>query len=250
MIDFHSHILPGIDDGAKDIKTSLDMLSESFEQGVKIVVATPHCHLMGENSVEKFLKRRKESYDKLKKAIEEDGRKFPQIVMGCELRVAKEYPETQDLKKLCIENTNYIMVEMPYEKWNAGNYDFIYGLILRGMRPIVAHMERYFNYRDDFHNLYSLDLLYQVNAESFIRSSTKRKIPKLFEEGAIHIIGSDMHDMENRPSYMKKASVKITTAYGGYRLKYLMKNAERILKNENVDTMCFGKLSIWDFLKL
>lgn len=250
MIDFHSHVLPGIDDGAKDIDTSLRMLLESFKQGVRVVVATPHCHLVGENSVENFLKNRKESYDKLIEAIEKDGRQFPEIIMGCELRVANEYPENQDLKKLCIENTNYIMVEMPYEKWNAGNYDFIYGLILRGMRPIVAHMERYFSQRDDFHNLYSLDLLYQVNAQSFVNSPAKRKIPKLFEEGAIHIIGSDMHDMENRPSYMEKAANKITKAYGEYRLKYLMKNAERVLNNENVDTMCFGKLGFWDLMKL
>ena len=62
MIDFHSHILPQIDDGAQNIKMSLDMLSESYRQGVRTVVATPHCYIANEYDIDIFLERREKSY--------------------------------------------------------------------------------------------------------------------------------------------------------------------------------------------
>lgn len=250
MIDFHSHVLPGIDDGAKDINTSLDMLANSYEQGVKTVVATPHCYLTNEKSIPIFIKKREQGYKLLKEAIKNDERKFPNIVLGCELRVSNEAPKPEELRKLCIENTDYIMVEMPYDEWNANYYDFIYTLILGGMKPIMAHIERFLDHYSDFHNLYSFDLIYQVNADSFIHPAMKRKLPKLFEDGAIHLIGSDMHDMNKRPPSIKKAANRIIKGYGKYRLNYLMDNAYAVLENKRIDTLCFGKLGFMDMLKL
>lgn len=245
MIDFHAHILPGIDDGAKDVKMSLDMLHESYLQGVRTVIATPHCYLMEEKNIDSFLKKRQKSYEELMDAIKKDERPFPKIILGCELRIIKEVPDMNYLKKLCIEGTDYLLVEMPYKDWNVNNYDLLYAMILRGIKPIIAHIERFWDKKKEFYNLYSLELLYQVNADAFIHFAGKRRASQLFASGALHIIGSDMHNTSSRASCMKKAVNSIIKIYGKYRLDYLMGNAEKILENKPVDTVTFNKKGLF-----
>ena len=250
MIDFHSHILPQIDDGAQNVKVSLDMLSESYRQGVRTVVATPHCHIKSEHDIDIFFKARELSYNMLKRAMAKDGRKFPEIVLACELQIPENIRHLDKLLPLCIENTNYILVEMPYERWSEDCYDFLYKLTLKGMRPIIAHIERFLNKKKEFYNLYSLDLLYQVNADSFLAPLTKRNLPELFENGAIQLLGSDMHNTTRRATHMKNAVERIIKGYSENLVDYLMTNAERVLNNEQVDIVRFEKMSFLRKFKL
>lgn len=250
MIDFHSHILPQIDDGAQNVQTSLDMLSESYRQGVKTVVATPHCYIASEHDIDVFLEKRKKSYELLKEAMSKDKRQFPEIVLGCELQISKNIHHFEKLHSLCIENTNYILIEMPYERWNEDCYDYLYELLLKGMRPIIAHIERFISRKKEFYNLYSLDLLYQVNADSFLSPFMRRNIPDLFTQGSVQFLGSDMHNTNRRPTHMKKAADRIIKSYGKSRLNYLMANAERVLKNEPIEIKRYEKMSFFKKLKV
>lgn len=250
MIDFHSHILPQIDDGAQNVKVSLDMLSESYRQGVRTVVATPHCRITNEQDIDVFLERREQSYNMLKRAMAGDGREFPQIVLGCELQIPKNVCHFEKLSLLCIENTNYILIEMPYENWNEDCYDFLYKLTLKGMRPIIAHIERFLGKKKEFYNLYSLDLLYQVNADSFISPLMKRNLPDLFEKGALQLIGSDMHNTNHRATHMKYAIERIIKGYGENLVDYMMTNAKKVLNNEQVEIKRFEKMSFFRKFKL
>ena len=251
MIDFHSHILPGIDDGASDVKMSLDMLAKSYEQGVKTVVATPHCYLTKDEKIEHFLEKRQKSFNILIDAMKNDERAFPEVILGCELGVYREPSDVKELQKLCIENTDYILVEMPYEKWNVNNYDFIYLLKINGMKPIIAHIERYWVQRNDFYNLFSLDVLFQVNADFFLTPNSRKKvIPYLFENNALHILGSDMHNTTTRSSNMKQASEYISLKYGNDRFGYLMNNAYEVLNNNDVKKFRFPPLGFFEKIKL
>jgi len=250
MIDFHSHILPCIDDGSQSVEMSLDMLSDSFAQGVSTVVATPHCYLTREADVEQFLLRREASYNALVKAMKKDSRKFPEIRLGCELKVMDEIPQMSALKPLCIENTDYVLVEMPYRRWNVNHYDFLYAMLLRGMQPVMAHIERFKEYKKDFFNLFSLELLYQVNADSFICRPFKKFIPFLFERGAVQVIGSDMHNTTARASHMKPAREAIISGYGRERWEMLMSNAHNILNNRQVSRQAFPHMGFWETMKL
>ncbi len=250
MIDFHSHILPGIDDGAADVQMSLDMLYESFNQGVRIVVATPHCMLKSEEELDIFLKKRKEAYDLLVAAMIEDEREFPELRLGCELRVPEEFGAMDRLGELCIEGTNYILCEMSYRKWNMNHYDFLYALTLKGLRPIMAHIERYADKKKELPNLLSLDLLYQVNAGSFSDRQTKRYIPYLFQMGAVQLIGSDMHNLTTRKPDMKSGADAIASAYGKERLEMLLYNAKAVLDNGDVFLQRFPKMSFWEIMRL
>ncbi len=250
MIDFHSHVLPGIDDGAQNVQMSLEMLRESAGQGVTTVVATPHCYLKREKDISEFLKKRNESHEILKEAMERDGGEFPTLRMGCELQIMKEIPDMNYLKTLCIENTDYILVEMPYTKWNVNCYDFLYAMILRGMKPVMAHIERFWGQRSEFYNLFSLDLIYQVNADAFLSGKAKKWVAELFAEGAVHIIGSDMHNTASRTTRMGEAAKRIVSSYGEERLEYLMTNAERMLENKQPEKISFPKLSFFEKMKL
>ena len=250
MIDFHSHILPGIDDGSKSIKMSLDMLHDSFLQGVEIVVATPHLYLTDEKNIRSFIRKRDESFKVLKHAMAEDGRAFPEIKLGCELRILKPVSDVSLLRDLCIEGTNYILIEMPYKKWTMDYYDHFYALLLKGMRPIIAHIDRFMEHKKEFINLYSMDLIYQVNADAFIRYPVKYEIAKLFEHGAVHIIGSDMHDHQQRVSHMAKAKQAIIKGYGEDRWDYMHQNGINILNNDDILKINFAKKSFWETLKL
>ncbi len=250
MIDFHSHILPQIDDGAQNVKVSLDMLSESYRQGVRTVVATPHCCITNEQDIDVFLERRAQSYSMLKRAMARDDRNFPQIVLGCELQIPKNFCHFEKLGLLCIENTNYILIEMPYENWNEDCYDFLYKLTFKGMRPIIAHIERFLGKKKEFYNLYSLDLLYQVNADSFLAPLIKRNLPDLFEKGAIQLLGSDMHNTTRRATHMKNAVERMIKGYGENLVDYMMSNAQKVLNNEQVEIIRFEKMSFFRKFKL
>ncbi len=245
MIDFHSHILPQIDDGAQNVKTSLDMLAESYNQGIRTVVATPHCYISNESDIDIFLEKREKSYNFLKAAMQNDPRKLPKVVLGCELQISKNVSNFEKLYPLCIENTNYILIEMPYTRWNEDCYDYLYLLLLKGMRPIMAHIERFMNRKKEFHNLFSLDLLYQVNADSFLSPFIRRSIPDLFSKGAVQLLGSDMHSTNRRTTRMKKAAERIIKGYGKNYLDYMMNNAELVLKNESVKIKRFEKMSFF-----
>lgn len=250
MIDFHSHILPGIDDGAPSVEVSLNMLSESYNQGVRTIIATPHCYINNESQFEKYNAARLKSLKILLDRIKNKPGNYPEIKLGCELRVMEEVANPQVLKPLCIENTNYILVEMPYKKWSMNHYDFLYALLLQGMRPVMAHIERFKEHKNEFGNLFSLDLLYQVNADAFISGAMKRFMPYLFEHGAAQVIGSDMHNMTSRKSHMQDAHKAVTAGYGQERWDYMQHNAELILENKQVIPTAFPKMGFLEMLKL
>lgn len=250
MIDFHAHVLPGIDDGSDSVETSLDMLAESRRRGVRVVVATPHCYLLERDTLQDFLKRRNNSFRLLKKAMESEQRSMPELRLGCELRLVKDASEVQGIEGLCIEGTNYILLEMPYTKWSNDLYDCIYSLQLKGMKPIMAHIERFFDKKNEFCNLRSLDVCFQVNAESFSDPITKHCIPELFKMGMLQLLGTDMHNMTSRPPCLIQGFERIERVYGKERAEYLMINAERVLNNEDILKLRFEKPGLFKRMRL
>lgn len=250
MIDFHAHILPRLDDGPRHTADSIAMLKCSYEQGVDTVVSTSHCYVTDEHSIDDFLASRAQSYQRLQDAMAADGGPFPKIVLGAEVHLFGDISHYSNLKQLCIEGTNYLLVELPYTKWNTALYDCLYTMQIKHLRPVVAHIERYFNQEQEFKNLFALDVLFQVNAESFLKAPVKRLLAKLYNHNAIHLIGSDMHNLTDRPPQMQKAMETIKKAYGPVFAEYIQENAQTILKNKNVLIKLFPPLSFWDKLKL
>jgi len=232
MIDFHSHVLPGIDDGAKNLKMSLEMLTTSFKQGVTTIVSTSHCYINSENSISHFLSDREHSYNKLKQAINEQKPNVPDIILGSEVHIAPGFSKMKDLEKLCINGTNYILLEMPYEPWKDWMFEEVYEVTLRGIRPIIAHLDRFFSQEKFFPNLFSIDVLFQINASAFIEKGLRKKVLKLFENDGAHVIGSDMHNTSTRPPNLAEAYDFIEKKFGWEYVDFLQNNSTRIVTND------------------
>ena len=99
--DFHTHCLPGVDDGAADIQTAVAMLRASAQQGVKRVVATPHFYI-GQQSGEEFFRERQRAYEDIRPYLDET---MPEVLLGAEVLI-REGISRYDLSSLCLQGTN------------------------------------------------------------------------------------------------------------------------------------------------
>ena len=209
MVDFHSHVLPGIDDGSDCVETSLDMLRECRRQGVELLFATPHFYA-DEEDPETFLQNRSEAYALLREAMEADGGDFPRLQLGAEIYFFPGMSVAEELTALGMGDTPFLLIEPPMMPWRESMLDEIEqtGRNLKRI-PVVAHVDRYMRMLRDpslidrvrYHNL-----LVQVNASYFIRDDSAQEALRYLREKRIHFIGSDCHDMEERSPNMGMAA--------------------------------------------
>ncbi len=241
MIDFHSHMLPGIDDGAQDVETSLKMLSVSKAGGVSTVLLTPHCHPRSQEHIDAFLERRDSAFKTLSSTIKKQ--ECPELIPASEIRIYQGLHKYNGLDKLCISGTNYILLEMPYELWKDYAFEEIYQLTRLGFRPIMAHLDRFLDQKKHFREIYSLGALVQMNTSAFLESATRKKMADFFETGHIHVIGSDSHDLHERKPDMSEAYAVISRKFGTEYTDYIDYAGDSILKNKDVGPSHFPKMN-------
>lgn len=198
VIDFHSHVLPGIDDGSKDVEMSLAMLRAMREQGVDVCVATPHFYGYRQQ-VSAFLAQRSMAWERLSQHLESG---MPQIVLGAEVAFFMALPELDGLEALCIEGTRTLLLEMPFAQWTNLELDVLTRLCLdRDYQVILAHMERYLplqKNKDIWERMMLLPIMVQLNAECLLSPWGRRKYLDMFRTGRAHLLGSDSHNMQSR----------------------------------------------------
>ncbi len=204
LIDMHTHILPGVDDGAANISDALDMLKESANQGVTLCAATSHIHPADSADIQDFLKRRQEAYSKLIKACKGCG--VPDIILGAEVHMDRDISGIDGIHQLCIGDTDFMLVELPFVSHSGTRcVEWLYNLNLKGIIPIIAHIDRY-SYRSELiENITGIRVVYQVNNARANEIGGRRFIKKLLDTGYMVIMSSDMHNMTNRPCDMKKS---------------------------------------------
>lgn len=199
IIDMHCHILPGVDDGARDVETSLAMLEASRAQGVQYMVATPHFYATRDR-VDTFLDRRREAWETLTSRM---GADYPGIVLGAEVAFFRGISRAERLEALKIEGTDCLLLEMPFRPWSEDDVDEVSEILeKRGYTIILAHIERYLAMRgnaDYIGNLLELPVLAQINAESLLDWRQRGKLIKMVRNGQVHLLGSDCHGIHHRP---------------------------------------------------
>lgn len=243
MIDVHSHILPHFDDGAATTEISLNMLRESFAQGVDRVISTSHCYPKRPDSIDDFIYGRTEKLMKLREALRQSGEKMPMIYSGCELNLCRDISDDPHLRELCVEGTDYLLLEMPYEPWSEWCFEAVYKIGLRGIKPVIAHIDRFlFQKEEALEELFALDAVYQLNAEAFLDKSMKKRTDMLLEKGKAHFLGSDMHNTDRRPPNLGKAREVIIKRCGEDFWEYFKENNMRLLKNEEIDENAYRRL--------
>ena len=244
MIDFHSHILPGIDDGSKSIEESLNMLRKCKKDGIDTVVCTSHCYPTSQDDIDNYIIKRDNALLELQNAIAQSGEDLPTLIPACELNLKTDVSQFEHLHKLCIKDTKYIMLEMPlFEDWPEWIYESIYSLIVKGLRPIMVHIDRYPHQIKQIPNLYELDVLFQLNTESFLGFFERRASVKFIKGGHAHILGSDMHNTTTRSSTYAEGIAVIKKKLGDKYLAYFEENGRAILNNEHVSRSSYKKLS-------
>lgn len=201
-IDFHTHILPELDDGASSLELSLEMLDRLRVQQVDKVVLTPHYYSHRE-SITEFLEKRQQSFSKLVPSFSAD---MPKIYLGAEVYFSDYLFNNKNLADLCIADTRVMLLELPYNKTvDDRMIDKIDRLIGDyGITPVIAHIERYpslIRSRRLLDRLLMMGCVLQVNVSSFSRFG-KHRLLRLLEKGYIGALGTDAHNLTTRsPDY-------------------------------------------------
>ncbi len=229
MIDWHSHILPAVDDGSRSTAESVGMLKMLAEQGVDTVVATPHFYANDE-SIEDFLQRRSAAYETLKK----EAANAPEILLGAEVRYYQGIGRMENINKLSIAESRLLLLEMPFSVWTEYTVRELVELSSRSdIKLCLAHIDRYLRLqkRSVWERLYESGILMQVNASFFIDLFTRRRAIEMLCEGAIHFIGSDCHNLKSRPPCIGEAFGQIRRKTGEELLSQVNELGKALLEN-------------------
>ena len=229
IIDFHTHVLPGVDDGARDVETSLEMLRQSARQGVQILVATSHFYASLDR-VESFLERRRASLEALRAQAAPE---LPDVVPGAEVAFFRGISDAKQIEALRIENTDALLLEMPFRRWTQDELDEVAALVeRRGFRLILAHLERYlpmWENRRWIQQLLEMDLIVQINAEGLLDWRQRGKLLKMFEKGQAQLLGSDCHGLHRRPPNLGEGREVLRRKLGESVLDGMDRLGEQIL---------------------
>lgn len=233
IIDFHSHILPGIDDGARNLDTSMAMLEQIREQKVDYMVATPHFYA-SKDRIDAFLAKRANAWEQLSEAIEErDFHNAPHFFLGSEVAYFEGISRAEQIDSLTIGDTNLLLLEMPFVPWTMQNVREVEMLISdRKLHVIIAHLERFIwmpGNKKMIQSLLELPVTVQINAESFLEWKHRRTLLKMFRDGTAHILGSDCHGAHHRVPNLLEGRMVIEKKAGADVLHRMDMQGERLL---------------------
>ncbi len=196
LVDFHSHILPFMDDGAKNDSIGESMLVMLLGQGIHTVYATPH-FIPSMESIDSFLLRRDRAYTKLQTT----KAPLPEIKLGAEIRVDYGISEL-DLSALALRDTRALLLELPVGSFSHALSKEIFQICNKDFYiPIIAHIDRYSLYKkEDYNVLAELpDVVFQINISSLSTFRGRHLAHKLIRQGNRVLFSSDCHNITSRP---------------------------------------------------
>lgn len=212
MIDVHTHMLPGIDDGSKDAAESLAMLDDLRQQGVQAAFLTPHFYADEQDPVT-FLKRRYRAWRRLESYLEPQ---LPQLRLGAEVQYFEGICEVEDIRHLRIVGTNLLLLEMPFCHWSERMIADVVELGLRyDLQILLAHIERYMAKQSPqlWRSLSAEGIWLQSNVSFFANKKTRKQAQAMLESGQIQLIGSDCHNRNHRKPNWSELPQQIRDLY-------------------------------------
>lgn len=211
LYDFHSHILPGMDDGYPDAESAVKALEESYAQGVRYMMATPHYY--HEEPVDEFLERRRESMQRLQEAMAHHKGPLPEICLGAEVAYFPDIKLSEELPKLCYGESPYMLLEMPFRPWDPDVVRDVQNICNAGeVIPVLAHIERYLPIQDRgaVQQILNLDLHLQMNGEFFLERRSRRMAKKMLKDQPPYLFGTDCHNLSDRRPLLGSALAELT----------------------------------------
>lgn len=228
-IDFHTHLLPNLDDGSQSVEESREMLEALRLQGVDLAVATPHFY-SNKASLDDFLEKRNKAQSLLDAACPDLQ---PGLRLGAEASFFRGMGKADRIAELCISGTNALLIEMPFSQWGRGEIAEVHQILSRGITPILAHIERYDSFQKDLtalNEIINLPVLLQVNAEALQQRKTRRFVFKLIDHDFPVLLGTDCHNMQKRKPDMDAGCSVIAQKYGAAYLEQIDALGEDLLK--------------------
>lgn len=233
-IDMHIHILPGVDDGAKDVADMKAMLQIAYDEGIRCMIATPHHHPDRGNAKPEVLKRQAVLLRDAAHAIDEHFR----IYLGTEIYFGQNVlEELKNQQILTMNRRNYVLIEFTPSETFLYICQSLQQLQMSGHEVILAHVERYRCIREHIESaeqLHKMGIHLQINAGSIIGDSgrkVKRFVQSLMEQDIVFCVGTDAHAAKIRAPRMKKAAEYVGKKYGEeYKRRIFFGNAMRMLR--------------------
>lgn len=237
MIDIHCHILPGIDDGARDITESAEMINTARLNKIDAIIATPH--FTDFDKIEDFLFNRYEAVQSFEEMLESFDNK-PAVAYGAEVFLDNKVFTAGNLDELTLNGSRYMLCEYTLEPF-VSEKAVIYAeeICARGYIPIIAHPERYISFAQNptvVNRLWDMGCKFQVNASSLAGAGgedMRRFTEDLILKGFADFIATDAHSHKIRNNRILEKMEDFPESISEDMLKYLLENAPlRVLKDE------------------
>ena len=220
LYDIHCHILPGVDDGAKNTDIALELIEREMEAGVETIILTPHFRK------EMFEPSMDDIWNAYEDLVDQTQGKNIRLYLGCEFHANMEMVETLNKGlRPTLANSSYVLTEFSSLSTKAFIKERADALLMNGYRPIIAHIERYRALRKDFDlidELIEMGCEMQVNADAVIGKEglgTQRFCKKLMQADMLHYVASDAHNLKGRTTrldecceYLKKHMGRLYTS--------------------------------------
>ena len=235
-IDMHCHLLPGVDDGARDMEETRRMLKMAYDEGVRYIIATPHHHPRRGKPSTREIARQLQAVREAAHQTGDGMKVFP----GTEIYFGQDIPDKLKAGDVLTMNcTEYVLVEFspsdPFEYMQQG----IQRIQMKGYIVILAHAERYDCLREDIGNaeyFHEMGVLIQVNAGSITGAGGRRirkYVKELLGRELVFCVGTDAHDDGKRAPRMRRAAEYVAKKYGEeYARRIFFGNAADMLRKK------------------
>lgn len=231
MIDIHAHIIPGVDDGPKDMETALALIQQALGGGVTQIVATPHFNKPNFDNFSTI-----SQFEALKSAVAAAG--LP-VTLHLGNEVFAEEHTLDDLEAghvYTIAQTKYVLLELPSTRIYPVHNDLVFKLQRKGYKVILAHIDRFDYFKskpEQLRDLIDRGCLGQLSADFVVNKPKEAK--RWFESGYAHFVASDMHHPERRPNRLAAARTQIKRYLGEpWAHQLLIENPTAVLHNREV----------------
>ena len=235
MIDFHSHILPGIDDGSRSIEQTIRMLKEAKEAGFTKIISTSHYM---EGYYESDETERIELLNEVQKNIS-----GIELYLGNEIYITNNMIDLiQNKQASTINNSKYVLFEFPLSAKSMNDKEVVYRLIENGFVPVIAHPERYSYVQDNpeyIEELAEMGALFQANYGSIIGmygKKAEKTLKKLLKNDLIRFFGTDSHRIDQVYTKMPKILKKLHKVLSDEEIEqFTVINPQKVLNNEEIE---------------
>ena len=251
MIDLHSHVLPNIDDGARNIDETIKLMQEAQEVGFEAIVATSHYM---EGYYETNAPEREMWINIIYQKLQEENIKL-KLYLGNEIYLSENIISLlEEERASTINDTSYVLFEMPLNIEPLNLYNVVYEMMQYKLIPILAHPERYTFVQQEPKIIYELiekGVLMQANYASILGYYGKKAqslVKKLLENNMIHFLGSDSHRPGTIYPKIPQAMEKLTQIIGKEKLEELTsKNPKLVLQNKRIEITMPNKMESRDW---